>query len=426
MTDPTAGGRDGTGPIITVPGNYQTALGAPVDWDPADVNSAVTDPDGDGVYTRTVFGLPAGDYRAKVTHGLSWTENYGAGGVPGGADIEFSIPAGWDAPARTDFRYDIGTHVLTVISRPVPTTADLAERSGQWIRRDVVAWDLPVEAMTDGWTVRLHAAPDGGLLLEGARVVGGSAISLDVDASGLPAAVVAQWPHLVGYEALRLRPGDADPAALGSLLTGQVVVVAYDGDGFVVAATGLQIPGVLDDLFDATDRDLGVGWDGAIPTLAVWAPTARRVALALRDPSGVESTHEMTGDDDGVWAVTGRTRLGRQQLPLRGRGVRPELDAVVTNLVTDPYCIALTTNSARSVLVDLDDRRARSRPAGIGCASPPLRAARGLGDLRAARPRLLDRRRHRARPRTAARTCAFTDTGSDGMQHLRGARRRRA
>ncbi len=198
MTDPTAGGRDGTGPIITVPGNYQTALGAPVDWDPADVNSAVTDPDGDGVYTRTVFGLPAGDYRAKVTHGLSWTENYGAGGVPGGADIEFSIPAGWDAPARTDFRYDIGTHVLTVISRPVPTTADLAERSGQWIRRDVVAWDLPVEAMTDGWTVRLHAAPDGGLLLEGARVVGGSAISLDVDAAGLPADIVAQWPHLAG------------------------------------------------------------------------------------------------------------------------------------------------------------------------------------------------------------------------------------
>ncbi len=129
--------------------------------------------------------------------------------------------------------------------------------------------------------------------------------------------------------------------------------MAYDGDGFVVAATGLQIPGVLDDLFDATDRDLGVGWDGAIPTLAVWAPTARRVALALRDPSGVESTHEMTGDDDGVWAVTGQPDWAGSSYLYQVEVYRPEIDAVVTDLVTDPYSIALTTNSARSVIVDL-------------------------------------------------------------------------
>ena len=344
-----------TDPIITVPGNYQTALGSPADWDPADLGSSLTDPDGDAVYTRTVFGLPAGGYRAKVTHGLSWNENYGAGGVPGGADIDFAVPAGWGAAARTDFRYDLGTHLLTVSSRRVPNTADLAERSGHWLRRDVVAWDLPVEAVTEGWTVRMHTAADGGLQVDGGRVVGGSALLLDVDDAGLPADIVSRWPHLAGYAALRLQPADAtDLGLLRRLLTGQVVLAAYDGVGFVVAATGLQVPGVLDDLFDATDRDLGVVWDGAVPALAVWAPTARRVALARRDRADAESVHGMVADDDGVWSVIGEPDWAGTSYLYEVDVYRPEIDAVVTDLVTDPYSVALTTNSARSVIVDLE------------------------------------------------------------------------
>ena len=213
-TGPGDNGPIDTGPIITVPGNYQTALGAPADWDPADLGSALTDPDGDGVYTRTVFGLPAGSYRAKVTHGLSWNENYGAGGVPGGADIDFAVPAGWDAAARTDFRYDIGTHLLTVSSRRVPNTADLAERSGHWLRRDLIAWDLPVEAVTEGWTVRLHSArPTADCQVDGGGVVGGSALSLDVDDAGLPADIVSRWPHLVGLRGAPAAAGRRRPGA---------------------------------------------------------------------------------------------------------------------------------------------------------------------------------------------------------------------
>src|SRR5664279_807575 len=353
-TGPGDNGPIDTGPIITAPGNYQTALGAPADWDPADLGSALTDPDDDGVFTRTVFGLPAGGYRAKVTHGLSWNENYGAGGVPGGADIEFAVPAGWGAAARTDFRYDIGTHLLTVASRRVPNTADLAERSGHWLRRDLIAWDLPVEAVTEGWTVRLHSAADGGLRVDGGGVIGGTVLSLDVDAAGLPADIVSRWPHLVGYAALRLQPADADPAALRRVLTGQAVLAAYDNAGFILAATGLQIPGVLDDLFDATDRDLGVVWDGPVPALSVWAPTARRVAVSVRGPSGVASTHPMVGDDEGVWSVVGDPDWSGAGYLYEVEVYRPEIDSVVTDLVTDPYSVALTTNSARSMIADLE------------------------------------------------------------------------
>ena len=372
MTDATPASAD----VITAPGNYQTALGGAADWDPADLSSVLTDPDGDGSYTRTVVGLPAGSYRVKIAHGLSWNENYGAGGVPGGSDIDFSVPAGWETPARTDFRYDIGTHLLTVTSRPVPSTADLADRGGQWIRRDLIAWDLPVDAVSEGWTFRLHIAADGGLRLDGGRVdtggvVGGSAVSLDLDPAGLPADIVAMWPHLVGYAVLRLRPADADAGALRQVLTGQVVLAAYDDAGIVVAATGLQIPGVLDDLFGATDRDLGITWAGAIPALAVWAPTARRVAVSVRAPSGAASTHPMVGDAAGVWSVIGEPDWAGSSYLYEVEVYRPEIDSVVTDLVTDPYCVALTTNSARSVIVDLNSA-ALKPPGWDQLVIPPL------------------------------------------------------
>jgi len=41
----------------------------------------------------------------------------------------------------------------------------------------------------------------------------------------------------------------------------------------------VQIAPVLDDLYDASDAQLGPTWNGGVPTVAVWAPTARNVAL---------------------------------------------------------------------------------------------------------------------------------------------------
>ncbi len=340
---------------MTLPGDYQRALGAPADWDPADLGSVLADPDRDGVYTRTTFGIAAGSYRAKVAHRQSWDENYGAGGIPGGADIEFTVPAEAGNAARTDFRYDIGTHVLTVSWQRAPGTADLAERAGHWLRRDLIAWDLPVEAVSAGGTVLLHTADNGGLRLEAGAVVGGSALSLMLDGRGLPSEIASRWPHLAGCSALRLTPADAsDRILLERLLTGQVVLAAYDDLGLVVTATGLQIPGVLDEMFDATERDLGVRWRGAVPTLAVWAPTARRVAVRLRDGHAGESVQVMVRDDDGVWSVTGESGWAGASYLYEVDVYRPDTDAVVTDLVTDPYSVALTTNSARSVIVDLD------------------------------------------------------------------------
>jgi glucoamylase len=97
--------------IAVAPGSFQSELGCSGDWDPGCLRSWLEDPDGDGTYTFETTALPAGSYETKVAINESWNENYGAGGVPGGANIPFSVPVD---NSKVTFSYDAATHVLTV------------------------------------------------------------------------------------------------------------------------------------------------------------------------------------------------------------------------------------------------------------------------------------------------------------------------
>jgi len=97
--------------IAVAPGDFQSELGCPGDWDPACLRSWLQDPDGDGIYTFETTALPAGSYEGKVALNESWDVNYGQGGVQNGPNIPFSVPAN---NAKVTFRYDSVTHVLTI------------------------------------------------------------------------------------------------------------------------------------------------------------------------------------------------------------------------------------------------------------------------------------------------------------------------
>ncbi|HET7758502.1 MAG TPA: hypothetical protein VFK62_01135, partial [Gaiellaceae bacterium] len=102
-------------PVPVAVGDFQSELGCSGDWDPACLRSWLEDPDGDGTATFQTTALPAGSYAAKVAVNESWDVNYGAGGVPNGPNIPFTVP--FDH-APVTFSYDGATHVLTV-SAPV-------------------------------------------------------------------------------------------------------------------------------------------------------------------------------------------------------------------------------------------------------------------------------------------------------------------
>ncbi|HSE10661.1 MAG TPA: pullulanase-type alpha-1,6-glucosidase, partial [Nocardioidaceae bacterium] len=403
---------DAQGPIVTAAGTFQDELGCPGDWAPDCMAAWLQDPNDDGTYTFATTELPAGSHQVKVTHGLSWDENYGAGGEPGGANIDFDVPSDG---VQVLFSYDVASHVLTVSTRAAGSNPDLSKQKAQWLREDLVAWDVSAPEHKD---YRLHWSQDGGLAVDDETVTGGASVPLAYDPAGLPADVVADFPHLKGYEAFRLEKSDLK--RVPEILRGQLAVASYDDLGRLVDATGVQIPGVLDDVYaDAANRTLGLTWRNGTPSFAVWAPTAHDVDLLVW-PHGADEPLRtpMTRESDGSWTVRGdRTWTGASYL-FDVTVYAPSTGKVEQNRVTDPYSVALTANSERSVAVDLDD--SALKPQGWSGLRPPVLAQdedRNVYELHI-RDFSIGDRSVPAEQRGTYR--AFAREGSDGMKHLRG------
>ncbi|WP_439938407.1 pullulanase-type alpha-1,6-glucosidase [Nocardia sp. N13] len=395
---------DAQGPIVTLAGSFQSELGCPGDWAPDCMRSWLKDPDGDGTYTFSAT-LPAGSYATKVAHGLSWSENYGKDGVAGGADIPFDVPAGG---VEVLFTYDVSTHQLEVATRTPGASPDLARAKAQWLRRDLVAWDVPD---ADARRYRLHWSEAGDLAVDAEAVTGGQSVPLAHDPAGIPADVLADFPQLAGYEAFRL-----DRSALKKvpeILRGQLAVASYDPGGTLHDATGVQVPGVLDDVYaDAAGADLGVTWTSGRPTLRLWAPTAQQVSATV---AGARVA--MTRADDGTWAATGPKGWRNAPYTYDVTVWSPSAGAVVTNRVTDPYAVALTANSQQSLVVDLDDPALA--PDGWQRTTPPTIAQpedRNVYELHVRDFSIGDE----TVPATERGTyLAFTHDDTAGMRHLR-------
>jgi len=404
--------------IIVAAGSFQGELGCENGaWQPACLTSRLQDPDGDGVYTFSTWALSAGTYGAKVAHGLSWDENYGEGGVPNGPNIGFTVRDG----DRVTFSYALATHVLTITARRAGGVPDLIARRAQWLQRGLIAWDLGLdEATARGVTFRLHHAAEGGLGIDAEGITGGSSIPLTFDPAGLPADVRAGRPQLVGYDALRLRAQDArDRRLLSDILTGQVVIAARDERGRLIDATGTQIPGVLDELYrGATDRQLGPSWVLRTPVFSIWAPTAKDVVLLVDPPGGdgTETRMQMSRDRDGIW--TGRGTPGWRDGTYR-YGVTvyiPSTGRVETNVVTDPYSVALTTNSRGSVIADLTS--AKLTPPGWHSLAKPVLAQPEDSTIYELQIRDFSINDTTVPERNRGTYLAFADRRSAGMQHL--------
>ncbi|SIT86829.1 pullulanase-type alpha-1,6-glucosidase [Microbacterium sp. RU33B] len=342
------------GPVVTLAGSFQTELGCSGDWAPSCHTALMFDGDGDGVYTYATNKLPTGAYETKVTHGLGWDENYGADGVPNGGNIPFSATEG----KLTVFRYTLATHMLRIVvtDPPLPGTG---ESRAHWIDADTIAWpaDLGSSAATE-W--QLYSSAEASLAVADGAVTGGDdPVTLTEIDGGLTDDQKARFPALAAYTALRV--DGQDRAAVAELLRGQLKVAQRSASGALTAFTGVQIPGVLDDLYadGVSDVDLGVSFDGKKPTFRLWAPTAQSASLLTWDAGseGEPTRHAATQDAaSGAWTVKGRSDLKGDEYLWEVEVYAPSTGAVETNTVTDPYSVALTLNSTRSVAVDLDDK----------------------------------------------------------------------
>jgi len=138
----------------------------------------------------------------------------------------------------------------------------------------------------------------------------------------------------------------------------------------------LQIPGVLDDLY-TYEGQLGVTWEGDVPTIRVWAPTANSVTFHLfddSDPATSGTTMPMNLDTaTGVWSIGGEAGWKHKFYLFEVEVYVHSTGQVEHNLVTDPYSFSLAMNSARSQIVDLAD--ATLKPGGWDSVAKPELAA---------------------------------------------------
>ncbi|MFJ5093652.1 pullulanase-type alpha-1,6-glucosidase [Streptomyces sp. NPDC088557] len=338
----------------------------------------------------------------------------------GARSLSYILHKGDQKDLPTDQSLDLATHgneVWLLSGQPaylLPTSGaapalDLGKAEAQWIDRNTVVWKVRA---TDATSQQLVYAPDGGITVtDGALNTEGQWLRLN--RSTLTDAQKAAFPHLGEYPAFTVDPRDAD--RVRDSLRGQLIATQRAANGALLAATGVQTAGVLDDLYakKATGAALGPVFHKGGVTLSVWAPTARTVALELDG-----RTVPMRRDDtSGVWSATGPRSWTGKPYRYAVEVWAPTVRKTVTNKVTDPYSTALTTDSARSLAVDLTDPKLAPRgwntlrkPAAV-----PLRDAQ-IQELHIRDFSVADTT---ARADHRGTYLAFTDKDSEGSKHLR-------
>lgn len=429
------------GAALNVDATKQPVAQAASQATPAPVAPSATIPAGtvrinyyrpDGKYDG--FGLHAWeDTTAKV----EWTKPLNQTGKS-----DFGVY--WDVPMKTDWKKlgfivhkndekdpgpdqfltsDRGNQVWIVsgknevyTTRPdtsVRVVGDLSRQQAIMLSSTLIA--VKPEFVQPGAFLTLHAAQDASLKLTGAGVAGGDQLTLEEVEGGLSTALKAKVPYLAGYKLLQVRAEDRGKVA--AALRGQLAVSSVMPDGKVVDATGVQTAWALDDLY-AYDGPLGVAWQGNKPTVRLWAPTAQDVKLRLSKADGSnERAVAMTRDAKGVWSVSGDPNWRGLPYRFEVKVFAPSTGKIETNLVTDPYSVALTLNSTRSVIADLND--AAQKPAGWDALKKP--ALRSASDLSFYELHLRDFSAADSTVPAAQRGTylAFTQGGSNGMKHLK-------
>jgi pullulanase len=405
--------------IATAAGSFQSELGCPDDWSPDCLRSWLQDPDGDGLFIFITDAIPAGDYEVKAALNESWDVNYGVEGVQDGDNILFTVP---EDETPVAFVYNSSSHVLEVGVGFMPATGvvaavpDLRSAKAYWVTADTLAWDIgdiPVE----GTTFRLYYAPEGNLEGNETGFAGGTSITLTYDEAGLSDEVLAKFPHLAGLATFKIGADDLD--IVPGILRSQFGIAAVGEDGKAYDGTGIQIPGVLDDLY-TYDGPLGVTYDGDVPTLRLWAPTAQQVRLHLfddSDPATESDVQNMTFDRGmGVWSITGEAGWTNKYYLYSVKVYAPSVQDIVTNLVTDPYSFSLSMNSTRSQIVNLDD--ASLKPEGWDDLTKPTLEAPEDIVLYELHVRDFSIRDETVPEDERGTFKAFSETESNGMQHL--------
>jgi pullulanase len=405
-------------------------------------------PDGDyanwTVYAFEDTAEYTGDYNDGLT-GVTSTDSYGAyfdiSLIPNAQNLGFiihNISTGVKDPGPNMYlnagtftqAWAISGNTTVFTATPTPTQildSLLNVEQAYWLDRQRVAIQPQFAQSGDSYAISWSLT--GGLSVTTTGITGGTNIPLTPGGS-LTAEELLRYPQLSGYAVLQL-PANTQASSLQTVLEGQLALSVIGSNGTLQYATGMQIAGVLDDLYYYPGK-LGVvfhhgenGWsdwqddENWGVKLKLWAPTAQSVSLQVFDheldttPSAVIPMHEHSG----VWVAGGPDSWKNKYYLYSVNVWVPSDSAVDTNVTSDPYSVDIALNGAKSRITDLDSDE--TKPAGWDEDSSP--ALRSLRDMSLYELHIRDFSVNDLTVPPAHRGLyeAFDDQNSNGMTHLR-------
>jgi len=406
-------------------------------------------PDGNYAnWTVYAFGDTA-EFTGDFNDGLTFVTGFDAYGayydislIANAKDLGFivhNVSTGVKDPGP-DMHLDVATYtqawvisgnatVFTMTPTPAQILSSLLNiQQAYWIDRQRVA--IQPQFAQSGDTYAISSSLTGGLSVTTSGIVGGTNIPLTVGGS-LTADELMRYPQLSGYTVLEL-PASVQLPAVQTALKGQLAFSAVSSGGTLQYATGMQIAGVLDDLYYYAGK-LGVvfrhgegrGWhdwpddDNCGVKLKLWAPTAQHVSLEVFDhetdaaPSITVAMHA----HNGVWVACGEPYWKSKYYLYSVQVWVPADSAVDTNVTSDPYSIDIALNGTKSRITDLESDE--TKPDGWDWESSP--GLRSFSDLSLYELHVRDFSVNDLTVPAGHRGMyeAFDDQNSDGMKHLR-------
>ncbi|MGF1670117.1 MAG: pullulanase-type alpha-1,6-glucosidase [Balneolaceae bacterium] len=235
-------------------------------------------------------------------------------------------------------------------------TSLIQDKAAHWISNDRLLWESHADAASFeirySLTASIRVTEDG--------VTGGTIIKMSPDAELNPEQAdsyrhISHWPTF---------SVETNRQVVSEAIKGQVVAISYDHNNKPVAATNIQLPGVIDHFF-SYQGELGLIYSDDRIHLKLWAPTAQSVLLKIYDTEKnvaetVNPVKSLPGN--GVWEFEIDKNMDRYFYRFSIQVYHTANNKVNEYEVTDPWAVSLSMDSKYSQFIDLEGD-ARLKPA---------------------------------------------------------------
>ncbi|KAH6784145.1 limit dextrinase [Perilla frutescens var. hirtella] len=216
-----------------------------------------------------------------------------------------------------------------------------------WVGKETIAWNMDAQV----GSVCLYGSKNATLSVVNGEVIGYDVkIELEQSKERLPEHVIEKFPHIQDFKPFQVPPG----LDVNNLLKYQLAVAALSSGEEYTSITGLQLPGVLDELF-SYDGPLGATFSSESVSLYLWAPTAQKVSMLIYgEPEGGDPLEIVQLEEsNGVWSAKGPLTWEGCYYVYEVYVYHPSTLQIEKCIANDPYARGLSADGRRTLLVNV-------------------------------------------------------------------------